>query len=164
MYVNPNLPVYPSSAYPLGTISWFPVPMLERRMLWPERPIPCEFQPTAGLALEPSTRAPSPAPTPWARPKPCRGKILIKKLDLCLKIEAIKLCSEVDSSKPTRSAAEFLNHRDRTLKTVSKRPRMNGVSRIVFLHLWVCALCWLLHLQLSLFSCFLIHIGIVLHR
>ena len=94
------------------------VVMLERRTLWPERLVPCEFHPTAGLALEPSAWALSPVPKPWARPKPYIGTILIKKLDLCLKMQT--LCSEVDSNKPIRSATEFLYRRDRTLKIVNK--------------------------------------------
>lgn len=60
------------------------VPVLVRT-LQPERLVPCESRPAAGLALEPSVHALAPAPKPWARPKLCAGTNLIKKLDLCLK-------------------------------------------------------------------------------
>lgn len=146
-----NLPVYPSST-------------LERRRMWPERLITLWVSTHSRAGIRTQHTGSFTSPQALGKAKPCSGTVLIKKLDLCLKIEAIKLCSEVDSSKPIRSASEFLYHRDRTFKIVSKRSRMNCVSKIVFFHLWVYALCWLLHLQLSFFSCFLIHIGIVLHR
>lgn len=78
------------------------VPVLEKGTLCPERSVPCESRPAAELALEPGERAPSPAPTHWAEPKPWSGQFSFKKLGLGLKMQTIDLCSEAGSSKPIR--------------------------------------------------------------